>query len=118
MVGRVAPNPPREREAGGERLPVREVLASRIGHRKREPAPARRPEEPQVQQVSAPEAVRDGIGAQLLDCLSHLFGARRRRQGLAECYGHGIGDPRGPLPEEAAVLEAEDAAPDLVEVDG
>ena len=57
-------------------------------------------------------------GDGLLDGIAHLARGRVGRQGLSDHHVHRIGQAVRPLPEEAAALEAEDAAPQAVEANG
>ena len=52
---------------------------------------------------------------QFLHALPHLERRRGMRQRLAEVHRHAIGNPPRQLPEEAPLLEAEDAAPHAVQ---
>src|SRR5690348_313486 len=58
-----------------------------------------------------------GFGLQLLDSAADFAGGRCGGHGFAETHGDGIGNPTRHFPEEAAALEAENAAPDAIEID-
>jgi hypothetical protein len=71
-----------------------------------------------MQEVVGRAAVAEGLAAELQDGLTHLPGGGGRGHGLAERDGDGERHALRHLEEEAAVLEAEDATPDAVEMDG
>ena len=58
------------------------------------------------------------LGVEFLHGLAHFKRSRGRRHRFAEADGHGIGDVARHFPEEASLLEAEDAAPHVVETHG
>jgi hypothetical protein len=71
-----------------------------------------------MQEVAALAAVLKGVGAELEDRLARLPGRCRRRQRSADGNGDRQRHAPWPFPQEAAVLEAEDAAPHPVEMNG
>jgi hypothetical protein len=71
-----------------------------------------------VQEEFALGAVLVGVGAEFLDGASEIEGAGGWRHGCAVDDRDGKGDFFGEFPEEFFAGEAEDAAPDLVDVDG
>ena len=73
--------------------------------------------EARVQRIERTEAEPHHLGAELLNRLTRGRRFHGRRQRLAERDGDGIGQPLGQLPEEAALAEAEDAAPQAIEMD-
>ena len=92
------------------------VWPERIRHREAAPGMLGLRREAAVHQVDLLAPVAEGIAAHLQQLLPHVPGARRRRQRLPERDGDRIEEPRRPFPEELAFLEAEDAAPHLVEM--
>ena len=89
-----------------------------VGHRHAERVPAGRAHKRAVERSHVRFPVLPGFGHQFLHALPHLEGRRRVRQRLAEVHGHTIGNPARQLPEEAPLLEAEDAAPHAVQGHG
>ena len=69
-----------------------------------------------VQRALAGLAMAIGFRLQLLDGFAHFEWSRRGRHRLAEAHGDWVGNEARKLPEEAAALEAENAAPDAVEI--
>ncbi len=69
-----------------------------------------------MQQVVAPAPADECVAAQFHDRLAHFPGAGRRLHRLAERHGDRQRHAPRPFPEELAVLEAEDAAPDAVQM--
>ena len=59
-----------------------------------------------------------GVGLQFLHGFADFEGSGAGRHGLAEADRDGIGNLARNFPEEAAAFEAEDAAPDAVEIHG
>src|SRR5206468_598780 len=94
----------------------RPLRARRIGERGAAAEPAGRPHERAVKRLHVRAAMGEGFRAELLDGLSDLEDGGRRGERLADRYGHGVRHAAGPLPAEAAAFEAEDAAPDAIEL--
>src|SRR5262245_41603265 len=94
------------------------MSAGRVGDSLLVPVAAGGAQEADVQEVVARAAVTEGLAAELEDGLAHPPGGRGGRHGLAEGDGDRERHALRPFEEEAAGLEAEDAAPDAVEMDG
>src|ERR1019366_2430465 len=99
-----------------EDFAVGERTAGGIGHGEFAPVAASHTDEAAIQQVAGTPAIRGGIGGELLDGLADGLRAAAGRERRAETHGHGIGYPGGPLPEEFAAGEAEDAAPHAIQM--
>src|SRR5438093_2567896 len=69
-----------------------------------------------MQQLTRATSISHGVTSQFHDRLSDFLRSRRCGQRLPERYRHGIGNALRPLPKEPAVLEAEDATPQPVQV--
>jgi hypothetical protein len=61
-----------ERDRGGERAPVGQLLAGAVGHREGAPMLPRDAHELGVQRVARRTAVADGFGAEVLNGLTHV----------------------------------------------
>ena len=109
---------PGQQERRRERAAERQLPAGGIGHAERPPVALGGPHELPVQAVLAAGAVRLPPGAEFLHRQTRLDGGRRGRQRGAERHRDRIRKARRPLPEELPALEAEDAAPDAVQIDG
>ena len=112
------PQPPRQEDRPHERGTEAHFGGWRIGHRKAERMAAGRPHERAVQRFHVRFAMLPRLGHEFLHALPHLERRRRMRQRLAEVHRHAIGNPARQLPEEAPLLEAEDAAPHAVQRHG
>src|SRR5581483_10632867 len=71
----------------------------------------------QVEQIFLLSADRHRLASERHHRLADLLSGRRRRERGAERDGHRVGNPPGPLPEEAPYLAAEDAPPEPIEMD-
>src|SRR5947209_15017629 len=80
--------------------------------------PARCTDKAAVQRLHVVFVQRVSLAVQLLHCLANFERSCRCGHGVTEADGDGIGNLARQLPEEASLFEAEDRAPDAVEVDG
>src|ERR1035441_4068541 len=80
--------------------------------------PAGRPHKRAMERSHVRFPMLPRLGHQFLHRLPHLEWRRRVRQGLPEVHGYVTANAVWQLPEEAPLLEAEDAAPDAIERDG
>src|SRR5439155_6345818 len=108
--------PPRQKDRLRQSGEEGDILGASISHRKAERMPARSPDEAAVQRLHEflVEGVR--VGMQLLHRLAHFKWRRAGRHRLSEADGDRIRDLAWQLPQEASFLEAEDRAPNTVEV--
>ena len=109
---------PTKHHGGGQQFAVGEGAAGGVGHGEAAPVAAGGVDEAAVEEISGTLAMGGGFGGEFLDGLADGLRGGVGRHGRAEGDGHGIGNSRGPLPEEFAAGEAEDAAPEAIEVHG
>ena len=109
-------DPAREEQARDQRTAIGEPFTARVGHAKRRPmALGRAHELPRKIFVRRPPGQRD-LASKLEHGHARSRCRRRGGQRIAERHGDRIGNLHGPLPEKSAALEAEDAAPDAIEI--
>ena len=115
---RVAADPARQQQRADERAPERQRRRAGVGHAERPPVVLRGPDELRGR------ATRRGPRRIAAASAPRVISARRTSaagvvdgSGAPNATVTGYGNAHRPLPEEAAALEAEDAAPDAIEVD-
>ena len=117
------PGPMRAQAAGekndlGQRPTEAQVRHPGVRHREAERAAAGALDEGAMKGLHRLAPVRPGLGVQFLNRGAHLEGRRGGGHWFAETDRDRIRDAPRHLPEETALLVAEDAAPHAVETDG
>ncbi len=109
------PQPPRQEDGPHERGSEAHFGGLRVGHREPERMAAGRPHKRAVQRFHVRLPMLPGFRHEFLHALPHLERGRRMRQRLPEVHRDAIGNLARHLPDEAPLLETENAAPHAIQ---
>ena len=107
--------PPRQEDRSHERGSKAHLGGLRIAHRKPEWMAAGRPHKRALQRFHVRLPMMPCFRHEFLHALPHLKRGRRMRHRFAEVHPDAIRNPARQLPNEAPLLETEDAAPDTIQ---